>query len=37
MSDEAAFGQDAARLGRDVVARGIAADVEAVRKRLSAN
>ncbi|WP_282836813.1 antitoxin Xre/MbcA/ParS toxin-binding domain-containing protein [Microbacterium flavum] len=35
-SDGAAFGQDAARLGRDLVAHGIAADVEAVRERLSA-
>lgn len=34
-SDGAVFGEDAARLGRDLVARGIAADVEAVRERLS--
>lgn len=39
MSDNshgAAFGQDAARLGRDLVSHGIASDVEAVRQRLSA-
>ncbi|MEV8274320.1 antitoxin Xre/MbcA/ParS toxin-binding domain-containing protein [Microbacterium sp. NPDC077184] len=30
-----AFGHDAARLGRDLVAQGIASDVEAVRERLS--
>lgn len=35
-SDGAAFGEHAARLGRDLVAQGIASDVEAVRKRLSA-
>lgn len=35
-SDGAAFGQDAARLGRDLVAQGVASDVEAVRERLSA-
>ncbi len=35
-SDGAAFGPDAARLGRDLVAQGIAPDVEAVRERLSA-
>lgn len=34
--DGAVFGQDAARLGRDLVAQGIASDVEAVRQRLSA-
>lgn len=35
-SDGAASGQDAARLGRDLVAQGVASDVEAVRERLSA-
>ena len=35
-SDGAGFGEDAARLGRDLVAQGIASDVEAVRERLSA-
>ncbi|MDN3495004.1 hypothetical protein QL996_03610 [Planococcus sp. APC 4015] len=35
-SDGAVFGQDAARLGRDLVAQSIASDVEAVRERLSA-
>ncbi|WP_282836787.1 antitoxin Xre/MbcA/ParS toxin-binding domain-containing protein [Microbacterium flavum] len=35
-SDGAAFGQDAARLGRDLEAQGVASDVEAVRERLSA-
>ncbi|HAS33273.1 antitoxin Xre/MbcA/ParS toxin-binding domain-containing protein [Microbacterium sp. UBA3394] len=35
-SDEAASGQDAARLGRDLMAEAIASDVEAVRERLSA-
>jgi len=34
-SDGAVSGEDAARIGRDLVARGIAADVEAVRERLS--
>ena len=39
MSDSshgAAFGQDAVRLGRDLVSHGIASDVEAVRQRLVA-
>ena len=35
-SDGAVFGEDAARLGRDLVAQGVASDVEAVRERLSA-
>ncbi len=35
-SDGAVFGQDAARLGRDLVAQGIASYAEAVRERLSA-
>lgn len=34
--DGGVFGQDAARLGRELVAHGIAADVEAVQERLSA-
>lgn len=34
-SDGAVFGEDAARLGRDLVAKGIASDIEAVRERLS--
>ena len=34
-SEEAVFGEDAARLGRDLVAQGMASDVEAVRERLS--
>jgi len=34
-SEGAAFGQDAAQLGRDLVTHGIASDVEAVRERLS--
>lgn len=34
-SDGAVFGEDAARLGRDLVAQAIASDVEAVRERLS--
>lgn len=34
-SDGAVFGEDAARLGRDLVAQGIASDSEAVRERLS--
>ncbi len=34
-SDGAVFGEDAARLGRNLVAQGIASDVEAVRERLS--
>lgn len=39
MSDSSAgavFSQDAAQLGRRLVAQGIASDVETVRKRLSA-
>lgn len=35
-SDGAVFGQDAARLGRDLVAQGIASDVGVARERLSA-
>lgn len=35
-SEGAAFGQDAARLGRELVAQGIASDVGAVRERLTA-
>lgn len=34
-SDGAVFGEDAARLGRDLLAQGIASDVETVRERLS--
>lgn len=34
-SDGAVFGEDAARLGRDLVAQGMASDVEAARERLS--
>ena len=34
-TDGAVFGEDAARLGRDLVAQGITSDVKAVRERLS--
>lgn len=34
-SDGAMLGENAARLGRDLVAEAIASDVEAVRERLS--
>ena len=34
-TDGAVFGEDAARLGRDLVAQGITSDVKTVRERLS--